>query len=163
MVKLNRTTEYGLMALSYIRGKEQTQRGTNSSAREIAKHFDLPFEILAKTLQRLKDQGVIASTYGTRGGYVLARDLRSMNFADFLEVMEGPQATVLCLQNAEQGCEYSSRCSIQHTMASLNEQVYDLFRRISLEEMTRGVLKSRDGVAARAAVGAQLPLQGEEP
>jgi len=157
MVKLNRTTEYGLMAISYIRGKEQMQRGANSSAREIAEHFELPFEILAKTLQRLKEQGVIASTYGTRGGYVLAKDLRTMNFADFLEVMEGPQGTVLCLQQADHSCEYLTRCTIQKTMAALNEQVYDLFRRISLEELTRSVLRTQQPVTATVA------LAGEEP
>src|SRR4051794_9651962 len=109
------------MAISYIRGKSQ---GEVSSAREIADSFDLPFEILAKTLQRLKDMGIIASSYGTRGGYVLARDLNTINLADFLSLMEGPVSVVACAKPATEkkpesaehhgcGCEYVTSCNIK--------------------------------------------------
>src|SRR5262245_1825770 len=114
MLKFNRTTEYGLMAISYIRGK---RAGELTSAREIADRFDLPFEILAKTLQRLKEQGIIASTYGTRGGYLLARDLTKLNLAEFVQIMEGPVGVVACVHTDENGtgtqapCEYSGQCN----------------------------------------------------
>lgn len=137
MLKLNRTTEYGLMAISYIRSKNA---GELTSAREIADHFSLPFEILAKTLQKLKDQGVIASTYGTRGGYVLARDLKALNLTDFLKMMEGPVSVVSCATHhvdTDVNCEYSGKCGIKPVMSTLHERVYDFLSRISVEELTR--------------------------
>ena len=150
MLKLNRTTEYGLMALSYIRGKAS---GELTSAREIATNFDLPFEILAKTLQRLKEQGLITSTYGTRGGYVLSKDLTKINLLDFLRVMEGPVGVVSCVtttsipseaRNAENNCcEYSGSCSIRPIMSHLNDRMYEFMSRISLDELTRVPLKSK--------------------
>src|SRR5690606_17496098 len=114
MVKLNRTTEYSLMAISYIRGKRE---GEVTSAREISDHFKLPFEILAKTLQKLKDQGIISSSYGTRGGYVLSRDLKTLAFGEFLNMMEGPVSVVACTHSEKNddkqhnNCEYVTQCS----------------------------------------------------
>ena len=68
MIRLNRTTEYGLMALRYISNKRRRAGGPESwaSAREIADTYGLPFEITAKTLQRLKDLELIQSAQGAR-------------------------------------------------------------------------------------------------
>src|SRR5580704_999027 len=97
MIKLNRTTEYGLMALRHMSQKHRTEGTAEvTSAREIADFYCLPFEITAKTLQRLKDTGLIQSAQGARGGYTLQRSLQDVNLAEFLQLMEGPQAVVAC-------------------------------------------------------------------
>ncbi|MBI3542924.1 MAG: Rrf2 family transcriptional regulator [Deltaproteobacteria bacterium] len=153
MLKLNRTTEYGLIALTYIRSKPN---GELTSAREVADHFDLPFEILAKTLQRLKDQGVISSTYGTRGGYVLSRDLATLDLAEFLKMMEGPVSVVACQTPGAvaEDCGYKGSCNIHKMMGTLNDRFYDFLHRISVEEITRSPLPPvRESVA----------FQGGEP
>ncbi|MBC7691057.1 MAG: Rrf2 family transcriptional regulator [Methylotenera sp.] len=92
MIKLNRTTEYGLIALRHISRKPKTI----TSAREVADCYGLPFEITAKTLQKLRDSGLIQSAQGARGGYTLQTDLGQVTLAQFLELMEGPQAVVAC-------------------------------------------------------------------
>lgn len=160
------------MAISYIRNKDQ---GAFTSAREIADHFELPFEILAKTLQRLKEQGIIASGYGTRGGYVLARDLRSLNLADFLGMMEGPLAVVQCNhENSKRtdadpvdhaSCAYLGHCNIKTMMNTLNEKVHDFLHRISIEELTRAPSGRSTGphTAAPAPRTGLSGLQGDEP
>ena len=43
------------------------------SAREIAESYAVPLELLAKVLQRLVRQRLLASVQGTRGGYKLNR------------------------------------------------------------------------------------------
>src|ERR1051325_2246654 len=99
MIKINRTTEYGLMALRHMSRKREATEVT--SAREIADSYGLPFEITAKTLQRLKDTGLIQSAHGARGGYTLHRPLSEVSLAEFLELMEGPQSVVTCVSAAE--------------------------------------------------------------
>ncbi len=145
MLRLNRTTEYSLIALRHIRSKKT---GELTSAREIADRFDLPFEILAKTLQKLKDQGIIAATFGTRGGYVLSTDLKSLNLSDFLAVLEGPTPLVACTSNSTDdnhtatgpstdGCAYSGACNIKKVMGLLNDKVQAFLKTISIDELTR--------------------------
>lgn len=144
MIKLNRTTEYGLMALRHMNQKSRT--GSEfTSAREVADAFGLPFEITAKTLQRMKDIGLIQSAQGARGGYILQRRLEEITLAEFLELMEGPQAVVACATHlpvkessggGDCGCEYNSRCGIKNLMSDLNSRVRTFLGAIRLADLS---------------------------
>jgi Rrf2 family protein len=161
VIRLNRTTEYALMALRYISRKKGC-----TSAREVADTYGLPFEITAKTMLRLKDLGLIQSTQGARGGYTLQRSMKEISLAQFLEMMEGPQFLVTCAaeMGREQDCEYRPRCEIQHVLGDLNSRILGFFSGISLAELT-------DEAAARPSLSGHvvepLPMSaalwGEEP
>ncbi len=141
MIKLNRTTEYGLMALRHISRKYTSDPKEVTSAREIADCYGLPFEITAKTLQRLKDTGLIHSAHGAKGGYTLQRSLNEISLAEYLELMEGPQSIVACATSAEpevlgkKGCDYGQRCEIKHLMNHLNTRVYGFLSGIPLSDL----------------------------
>jgi len=119
--------------------KQSKKDSSVTSAREIADSYSLPFEITAKTLQRLKDTSLIQSEQGARGGYTLAKALSEVKLGEFLEMMEGPQAVVGCTnvqtsQNAP--CEYHERCEMKGVMAELNEKVKSFLWSISLADLT---------------------------
>ena len=147
MVKLKRTTEYGLIALQHIARKHKSQIQNSSrlqdviSAREIADTYGLPFEITAKTLQRLRDSGFIQSAQGAHGGYALNKTLDQVTLAEFLEAMEGPQALVLCEEGSGNavsegcGCAYSGKCEVKGSMATLNKRVSNFLLGIKLSEL----------------------------
>ncbi len=148
MFKLNRTTEYGLMALRHMSRKSMREPGEVTSAREIADSYGLPFEITAKTLQRLKDTGLIQSAQGAKGGYTLQRALEEITLAEFLDLMEGPQSVVMCAPAQEQQsaypCEYHPRCEIRAVMGELNGRIHHFFSGIRLADLTQEEI----GVAA---------------
>lgn len=150
MIKLNRTTEYGLIALRHMsRKKSQAKslpKGQDAdavtSAREISDFYQLPFEITAKTLQRLKDTGIIQSAQGARGGYTLQKALSDVSLGEFLEVMEGQQCIVECTGSQgshESKCEYHQKCEIKGMMNSLNQRLVKFLSGISLSQVTEGV------------------------
>jgi len=135
MLKLNRTTEYGLIALRHL---SRRAVGESSSAREIADVYGLPFDITAKTLQRLKDSGLIRSAQGARGGYMLQRALSEITLAEFLEMMEGSSGVVACAEASEAvaSCEYQGRCEIHGMMRDLNFRLKQFLGSIRLSECT---------------------------
>lgn len=135
MLKLNRTTEYGLIALRHMSRKDCAKV---TSAREIADCYGLPFEITAKTLQRLKDTGLIQSAQGARGGYMLQRELREVSLGDFLELMEGAHQVVGCVDGAHgsTACEYEGRCEMKGFMSDLNRRMRVFLAGIKLTEIT---------------------------
>lgn len=139
MIKINRTTEYGLIALRHMSQKHVLDTASVTSAREIADHYGLPFEITAKTLQRLKDTGLILSAQGAKGGYTLHRALTDVTLAEFLELMEGPHSLVSCIptqkSSASCGCEYLSRCEIKGMMSSLNARFVQFLSGIPLADI----------------------------
>ena len=140
MVKLNRTTEYGLIALRYMMSKQSLGDPSVTSARELAGRYELPFEITAKTLQRMKESGLIQSAHGARGGYTIARCPSKLNLAEFLELMEGPQAVVSCTSPALQvegatPCEYAKKCEVSGVMTDLNSRVKTFLGGILLTDL----------------------------
>ncbi len=142
MVKLNRTTEYGLIGLRYMFSKQSLGDSSVTSARELADKYDLPFEITAKTLQRMKDSGLIQSAQGARGGYTLTRCPSQLNLAEFLEMMEGPQSIVGCTspslrvsEPAPCACEYQAKCEVKGVMGDLNHRVKTFLASIRLTDL----------------------------
>ena len=161
MIKLNRTTEYGLIALRHMSRKPDAV----ISAREVSDHYGFPFEITAKTLQRLRDSGLIQSAQGARGGYTLQKSLNEVTLADFLEIMEGPQAVVACAstKTETQGCEYHSKCEIRGVMGDLNSRFNQFLSGISLAELTDTNQLSGLLVQNASHSTANFLMSGEEP
>jgi len=161
MIKLNRTTEYGLMALRLMSRKAK-QSAEFTSAREVADLYGLPFEITAKTLQRMKESGLIQSAQGARGGYVLQRPLEEITLAEFLELMEGPQSMVACVnhnptdhpESGSCGCEYQRKCEIKGLMLDLNSKLKGFLSGIRLADLSDSDLPR---VSARVAHLAEEP------
>lgn len=143
MIRLNRTSEYGLMALRHMSRKSVRDASEVTSAREIADCYGLPFEITAKTLQRLKDTGLIQSAHGAKGGYTLVRPLNEVSLGEFLELMEGRQSLVACAGNSASAgtslnggsCEYGSRCEIHNFMNRVNHRLLGFLSEIRLAEL----------------------------
>jgi Rrf2 family protein len=140
MLKFNRTTEYSLIAIRHMSRKRLSHPGEVTSAREIADVYHLPFEITAKTLQRLKENGFIQSEQGARGGYSLKKPLREVTLAEFLEKMEGPTAVVSCAPletnfSKEVPCEFFTNCEIKGLMSNLNSRMVSFLSSICLEEI----------------------------
>src|SRR5205823_9851038 len=107
MFRLSKKADYGLIALKHL-----AQHSDESvSAREIAAHYHIPAELLAKVLQKLVRKGLLISQQGMNGGYVLARDPAAISIVDVVEALEGPIAMTPC----ERGdlCQQLEMCSVK--------------------------------------------------
>jgi len=85
MLCLSRKTDYALIALSYMAGRQ----GQVCSAREIAAAYALPLPLLMNILKTLHRKGLLRSTRGTKGGYGIAAHLDAASLYDLIEVLEG--------------------------------------------------------------------------
>jgi len=141
MIQLNRVTEYALMALQYISKKGE---GSKISAREIAQTYGLPFEMTAKTLQRLKDSKLVQSTQGIKGGYSLQKPLSEISLAEFLTLMQGFPSVVMCVAQGENKaiCEYERKCEMKHFMQNLNTRMIQFLSQVKLDELIADFSKS---------------------
>lgn len=133
MFKFNRSTEYSLMALRYIRRKERAKLGY-ASAREIASVYGIPYDMTAKVLQRLKEMGWIASVQGARGGYALACEPTRIVMSEFIRKLEGDDTLALCLE--DETCDLAARCEMKHLMIDVNQRILRFFAGIRLSEIT---------------------------
>ena len=146
MIKLKRQTEYALISLLHMSRKSAAAQKAvqTSTAREIAERYGLPFEITAKTLQKLKTSTFIRSIQGVQGGYVLAQPLSEIRLNVFLSQLEGEQNVVACCSSELEAqeakgmsCDYRSACEIRPFMGILNTKMNQFLSKITLDELDR--------------------------
>jgi len=75
----------------------------------IARRQDLSVKYLEQLIILLKGAGLIRSTRGRRGGYMLAQKPEKISVGQVIEVLEGRLAVVDCVTDPEL-CERSPEC-----------------------------------------------------
>jgi Rrf2 family protein len=133
MFKLHRKVEYALIALKHMSGKRP---GELTSAKEIADNYGCSFDTTARVMQLLAQKGILHSTQGATGGYLILKDLAKLNIYDLCLILLGPVKLVKCLSATS--CVMESQCNIVSPMQILNQHLMDLYKKLSLRDLLDG-------------------------
>jgi Rrf2 family transcriptional regulator, iron-sulfur cluster assembly transcription factor len=90
---LSKTTEYALSVLAFM----ATRDVEIFTAESLYQELKVPRQYLRRLLTDLSKKGFVTSTRGRNGGFVFARDLSEINFAQVIYAMEGEDALNTCL------------------------------------------------------------------
>ena len=131
MLKLTRKVEYALIALRYMQGKSPE---LVSSTKEISTKYNIPLEILAKTLQHLAKENIIEPINGPRGGYRLKAHLDDINLVEFFERVEGPLGLSDCFYDLN--CMQIDHCNIRTPIQRINANMINMFRGMTVQDVT---------------------------
>jgi len=131
MLKLTRKVEYALIALRYMQGKSID---AISSTKEIANQYNIPLEILAKTLQHMAKENIIEAINGPRGGYRIKAKLNKINLVEFFEKVEGPLGLSDCFYDTN--CMQIKFCNIRTPIQRINNNMINMFRNMSVQDVT---------------------------
>jgi len=139
VLRLTKKTEYALLALRSL------ARTTDElvTTKAIAQRYQIPEMLLAKVLQRLKKQGIVAATKGSGGGYRLARDLAALPLTDVLGLFDEHKTLVECQDEDGGHCQQSAHCDIKGPLEVLNAAVMEPLRRMSVRDLF--VAQQREG------------------
>jgi len=133
VLKLNRKVEYGLIALKYMLGKP---RGELTSVREICDLFGTPFDPVAHVLRILNSGQLVESEQGAHGGYRLIADVDTIQFSDFIQLVEGhPLAFADCLREHDCRCTMLNSCNIMGPMAHFHQRIVEFLQSITLADI----------------------------
>jgi len=132
MLRLSKKADYALIAMKHLAQKSPGAQSSN--AREIAEHYDIPIELMAKVLQRLVRTGLLVSTQGTRGGYMLSRPAVSISVADVIQAIDGPLTVTAC-STEKSDCEQYSKCSIRDPLWQIRERIAATLGTVTIAEM----------------------------
>ncbi len=122
MVRISKTVEYALIAIQHMAAR----RNELVSARDLARHFELPAGLVAKILQRLSAAGMLESEQGVHGGYRLVRDPDAISFLELSEAVEGPLRPVACDSAGSGSCDRSDACTVAGPVHALSARLIDL-------------------------------------
>jgi Rrf2 family protein len=131
MFKLNKKTEYGLLALETMMSRTGDPLVT---AKEIADTHRIPHPLLAKILQKLVRHHIIQSIKGVRGGYVLTRDPDEITLADVVEALEGPIRITECRTDFP-CCDRIDFCTLKDRFQPVQDHLVDYFKTLTLADL----------------------------
>ncbi len=146
-MRLTRECDYAFVVLVYLAAQERTRV---ISCDELADLLSIPYEFLAKILQKLSRAGFIGSKQGPHGGYYLARNPSEITFSDVFHAIDDPVRLVECVEVESCRCPRLSVCAIIETMRALHQKVMAEFDRATVADLIP-LSREASPVHARAA------------
>jgi len=137
MLRLGKKADYGLIALRHL--ASQRPRAA-CSAKEIARTYGMPAELVAKILQRLAKNGLLVSQHGTNGGYALAKDPSQITAFEVIRAIEGPLFIMSCVTD-RRGCDQITRCTVREPLRKVNEAIVKALSEVTVSSL-RGEVPS---------------------
>ncbi len=149
MLRISKLTDYATVILAHL-AAEPERRFT---AAQIASDTGLAAPTVSKLLKQLHRTGLVQSTRGLHGGYLLARPASQITAVHILDALEGPVALTECSGVASQCC-IEQTCAVGRAWQRVNRAI-----RRSLQEITLLELMGLGGRANRPSTLDQgLPL-----
>jgi Rrf2 family protein len=133
MVRLSKKVEYGLIAIRHIATRPS---GELVTAKEVSDAYGIPFEMLAKVLQRLTKAGLVLSVQGVHGGYALARRPEQIPVSEIINAIEGTTPVIAeCLSGGPESCVVFSTCTIKSPLTKVQANIERAFSTMTLSEI----------------------------
>ena len=126
MLKLSKKTDYAIILLTHL-----GEVNAPVSAQKIAEHYQLPYPMVANILKLLVSSGLIKSTRGKHGGYVLARSVENIILSEIIQVTDNPFALVECVKD-EDLCKVHQCCPTQRPLISLHNKIHQFLEETTL-------------------------------
>lgn len=137
-VNLFRQVDYAIRCIVYL----SRTRDRLATKGEIAKETLAPDLFVAKILQRLVRAGLVLSTRGVHGGFVLARDPADLSLLDVINVTQSSLAPRPCVLNPR-ACPFRDSCPVHPIWVKIHRSTERELRKVSFASLARQAARLR--------------------
>ena len=131
MLKLSKKTDYAIILLTHLGEAEDPVSG-----QEVAAHYKLPYPMVANILKQLVSSGLIVSTRGQRGGYVLGRSADEINLSEIIQATDSNFELVECVHD-EELCKVHQYCPTRRPLIALHYKIQQFVEETALSSIIR--------------------------
>ncbi len=132
MFKLSKKADYGLIAVKHL-AKHRNEHAC--SANEIAEQYGISVTLMAKVLQKLARQSLVAAKHGSSGGYQLAKEPGQISALDVISAIDGPVLITSCV-TSHGNCDATSKCSVREPLRRVNESILHVLGTVTISQMS---------------------------
>jgi Rrf2 family protein len=134
MLKVAKSFEYALFALRYI---ALNTNGRSISAKEISESENIPFDLLAKILQKLVKGRIISSQQGVKGGYQLMSTPNKVILSEIVFALENEIKLTECMVDnpTKDDCGRVNDCCIRNPLLKMQSKLHTIFDSTTLQEI----------------------------
>jgi FeS assembly SUF system regulator len=136
MIRLGKLTDYGLLLMGEIARTPQELH----TARDLAAKCNLPLPTVSKVLKTLLQSRLLVSHRGTRGGYSLVREPRSIAITEIISSLEGPLALTECSSDVSGLCDLEPSCPMKDNQRIINQVIHGALAKVTLSDLIRPML-----------------------
>ena len=163
-MRITTWAEYGLICSLHL---ARRHADGPVPGRDIAEREALPTDYVEQILLRLRRAGIVSSTRGARGGYMLARPASEISVRDVIAASERATFELHCVSHpvAEERCAASHDCSIRPVWVLLQQKIDAVLESVLLSDLLHGEsnVRERVGLPALAPHPAAEPHPVAEP
>jgi Rrf2 family protein len=124
MLKFSKKLEYSLIALRHISVSEDKI----TRVRDISEKYNIPHDLLAKIMQRLKKENILESVQGINGGYRLLKKLNEIPLVDLFNFVESSTSIVECMNDDSNTCYVSDNCTIKDPLTKIQDEFENILK-----------------------------------
>ncbi|MBF4161255.1 RrF2 family transcriptional regulator [Nocardioides acrostichi] len=135
-MRVSAKSDYALRALIEL---ASLRGATAVSAEELGRRQGIPRTFLQAILADLRKSGVVRSQRGQAGGWLMARDARSVSVADVIRAVDGPLVSVY--DQRPEAVEYNENAEVlQHVWIAARRSLRDVFEEVSIQQLAEADL-----------------------
>jgi Rrf2 family transcriptional regulator, iron-sulfur cluster assembly transcription factor len=150
-VRITTWAEYGLICALHLARRSEEGPVTG---RDVAGKERLPTDYVEQILLRLRRAGIIRSTRGARGGYVLARPAEEITVREVIQASELATFELHCVTHPvdEERCSSSHNCSIRPVWQMLQRKIDDVLEGVRLADLLQEEAAVRERVGLPTSI-----------
>ena len=140
-MRLTTKSSYGVRALIDLAVMYDARKPV--SIKEISKKEGISIVYLEQIFNALKNEGVIRSVRGPKGGYVLAKDPSKVNVYDAMRILEGGLSSVRCYSKTgkKKTCARMCSCASKEVWEELTRQIEKTLKKFTLKYLAERALE----------------------
>ncbi len=132
MFKLSKKADYGLIAMKHLANHRDQHA---CSANEIAEEYGISATLMAKVLQKLAKNTLVAAKHGSTGGYQLAKDPGRISALEVITAIDGPVLITSCV-TSHGTCDATDRCSVKEPLRRVNESIMEVLQTVTVAQLS---------------------------
>ena len=138
-MKLTNKGRYAVMAMADL--ASNTNNGPISLT-EISIRQNISLAYLEQIFIKLKDNKLVKSSRGAKGGYVLEKPASEIKLSNIIFAVNEEVKTLNCNKNSKRGCNHkSSKCITHNLWDQLDQHINGFFEKVKLQDLTKAVEK----------------------
>ncbi len=142
-MKLSTKTRYGTRILIELALK--INQGAVSVSK-ISSNQKISVKYLEQILRTLRQEGIVKSVRGPKGGHLLAKDPGKIYLGQIVRLFEGQTDLVNCVSSPE-NCEMAAECLVRDAWQDATSVLYKKLDTISIASLVQNSDKNYQGAA----------------
>ena len=131
-MKLTTKGRYAVMAMADL-ALFKENGPTSLSDISLRQNISLPY--LEQIFIKLKDNNLVKSTRGAKGGYILEKPANEIKISNIISAVDEEVKTLNCKKESKKGCNNKSTKCITHNLwDQLDQHINNFFEKVKLQD-----------------------------